>query len=357
MSSEGSDLPPPGADEIADLKRLAAGIIRTQGNRFIKELLRSLDIRIGEKKDDFERNLNDAIDRGVLRLEHFDAWLEQVEGWGNQHVYLYRLAPSLSSRLNERTLREQVDRAGLAHLWNAPRILEFPEQPTLTSISFADDTLRMVWQEISAAWTRVADKDFQRQEGLDTIEYRAWRFVEHRAITRFEAHVDLGLAGLFVAAPIEGEEHRQAIVQVREVLAELIDIEELDTNQLDISDVSRNLDQRNVPDNRRPTPNVKAQKSRLTSGASYVEFAANSAKNAYWEENAIRDVRRSVRDQQLDSFVGTGGIFVFQPGAGGGHITRELRVQLHGQGDRIRLWAQMEADEVWAILSELSTYA
>jgi hypothetical protein len=85
--SEG--MAPPGEDEVAALKRLAAGIIRGQGNRFIKELLRCRGIRIGTNKDDFERNLNEAIDRGELRVEHLEGWLQQVEGWGNQHIYLY----------------------------------------------------------------------------------------------------------------------------------------------------------------------------------------------------------------------------------------------------------------------------
>ena len=50
-------------------------------------------------------------------------------------------------------------------------------------------------------------------------------------------------------------------------------------------------------------------------------------------------------------------MFLFQPGSGNGALTRALRVQLYGDTDRIRLWAQMSADEVWTILTELSTYS
>lgn len=42
MSPDQGDQPaPPTPDQVADLKRLVAGIIRAQGNRFIKELLRA----------------------------------------------------------------------------------------------------------------------------------------------------------------------------------------------------------------------------------------------------------------------------------------------------------------------------
>ena len=117
--------------------------------------------------------------------------------------------------------------------------------------------------------------------------------------------------------------------------------------------VSRNLDQRNVPSHDVPSPGVKAQKSRLASGGAYVEFAASSRDKAYWEEPAIQEVRRSVRAGQLPAFQGTGGVFIFQPGDG---LGRPLRVQLHGKEDRVRLWAQMDVDEVWTILARLSTY-
>jgi hypothetical protein len=53
MSSVNGNSPPlPTPAQVANLKRLAAGIIRVQGNRFIKELLRDKGIRIGVNKDD-----------------------------------------------------------------------------------------------------------------------------------------------------------------------------------------------------------------------------------------------------------------------------------------------------------------
>jgi hypothetical protein len=102
---------------------------------------------------------------------------------------------------------------------------------------------------------------------------------------------------------------------------------------------------------------VKAQKSRLTSGGSYVEFAANSRDKAYWEEPAIQNVRKSVKTpEQLLAFQGTDGVFIFQEGAGPDALSRPLRVQLYAKGNRIRLWAQMNVDEVWTILGKVTTY-
>ncbi len=357
MSPDQGDQPsPPTPERVADLKRLAAGIIRAQGNRFIKELLRAKDIRIGLKKDDFERNLTDAIERGDLTLDDVDLWLKQVEGWGDQHVYLFNIPAALRTELTARRIRNRVTAAGLDGVWDRPTVLAFPDTPELTSISFSDSVLRVVWQESSPGWTPVPGKNFTREEGLDIFEYRAHRKVERRAITRFEAHLDKGLAALFIADPIQGEEHQRAVDEAWRVIALLMNKRALQLGQVDISVVSRNLDQRNLPTNVDPSPAVKSQRSRLTSGGAYVEFAATSHDRAYWEEDAVRGVRQSVRGLQLQAFQGTGGVFIFQPGPAGANLTRPLRVQLYGKDERIRLWAQMDAAEVWSILTLLSTY-
>ena len=341
------------ATEIATLKRLAAGIIRAQGNRFVKELLRAKKIRIGLNKDDFERHLTEAIESGQLTLEDVEQWLNEVEGWGNQHVYLFNISPTLKRELTLPKVRQRVHDAGLDDVWDAPTVLAFPDQPQLTSISFRDSVLRLVWQEASPGWVPEPEKNYTEQEGLDTYEYRAYRKVEWRAVTRFEAHLASDLAALFIANPIQGEEHQAAVAEAERVIALLMDLPRLKSGQCNIPIVSKNLDQKNVPTNKTPNPPVKAQKSRLGSGDAYVEFAANASDKAYWEVPAIQNVRNSVRAQQLKVFHGTEGVFIFQIGDG---LTRPLRVQLHGKDHRIRLRAEMDAGEVWTILTKLSFY-
>jgi hypothetical protein len=278
-----------------------------------------------------------------------------VEGWGNQHVYLYNISPALRRDLTKPRIRQRVRAdANLEKVWEAPTVLEFPDEPNLTSISFNDSVLRLIWQEASPMWTPAPTKNYTKPEGIDTYEYRAFLRVERRIFTRFEAHVDKGFAGLFIAGPIQGSEHQTAINEAKRVIQFLMDLPALEREQFDISVVSKNLDQRNLPTNAAPNPDVKTQKSRLTSGGAYVEFAANSPDKAFWEETAVRNVRNSVRAAQLRVFQGTEGAFIFPVGSP--PDVRALRVQLYGKEGRVRLWAQMDADEVWEILTKINTY-
>jgi hypothetical protein len=351
--TQADENPQPTPAEIADLKRLASGIIRAQGNRFVKELLRGR-IRIGTNKAEFERNLTEAIEKGQLTLTDVRSWLASVEGWGNQHVYLYTISSTLRRELTELKIRQRVTDARLEGVWNRETTLAFPDEPTLTSVSFTDSVLRLVWQKCSPGWTPVPEKNYEEQEGLDLYEYRAFRKVERRAITRFEARIKDGIAGLFIPDPIQGPEHKIAVDEAKRIIAMLMDLAALERGLMNIAVISRNLDQKNVPSNTTPQPAVKAQRSRLASGGAYVEFAANSRDKAYWEEPAIEDVRKSVRTQQLRAFQGAEGVFIFQPGDSS--LNRPLRVQLYGTDNRVRLWAQMEASEVWTILSKLSAF-
>jgi hypothetical protein len=340
--------------EISDLKRLTAGIIRVQGNRFIKDLLRKNDIRIGSNKTEFETNLNNAIVDGSLTMAEVSSWLQSVEGWGNQHVYLYNLSAALKRSLTETLIEQRVRAARLQRFWNRETTMAFPNRPELASISFADGVFRLVWHESSPGWSPEPGKNFTREEGLDFYEYRAYRRAERRAITRFEARVSEGIAALFIANPIVGEEHEAIREEARQIIARLMDLDALERGTVQIATVSKNLDQRNIPANTHSAAQVKAQKSRLLSGGSYVEFAASSPDKAYWEEPAVENVRKAVRDGQLQAFQGGEGIFVFQQGVPG--LERALRVQLYGDDNRVRLWAQMDASEVWAVLKTLNAY-
>jgi hypothetical protein len=342
--------------EREKLRRLVALIVRAQGNRFVKELLRKRGIALGANKKDFEQNLKIAIDNGKLKLSDVQAWLEDVEGWGNQHVYMYGLSDALLVQLDRERLYQNVLAARLKHAWEASTIHQFPDDQRLTSISFDGNVLRLIWQKATPSWTRVEEKDKKRTEGLDDYWYRAHRLDEQRTVTRFEAHVDRRLAGLFLPQPVQGEEHKIVYEAARTVIGLLLDLPELEANQLDMAIVSKNMDQQNMPVNNGQRPPVQAQRSRLISGGAYVEFAASSSDMSYHDEPAIQDVRNAVRDGQLDAFQGGEGVFWFEGNGTDLNLTRRLRVQLYGEENRLRLWARMEAAEVWDILTHIAQY-
>ena len=122
-------------DDLEALRRLIQGITLAQGNIFIKELLRQKKIPLGATKAEFEKHMLAAIDNGTLQRADLEAWLDDVEGWGDQHIYLYNIPRAITSDALWRDpehVHNRVVQANLGDVWEAPTSLRFPEEPELT---------------------------------------------------------------------------------------------------------------------------------------------------------------------------------------------------------------------------------
>jgi hypothetical protein len=198
------------------LKKVVAQIVLAQGNTFIKELLRSNNIPIGNTKADFAENLNAAIDAGVLTQPAIEVWLSEIEGWGNQHVYLFE--PPAVARSKIRSAVESSKHAGLLVRSVS---YEFPDTLSLSTINLSADHLSITWHRGRGGWERAKAKDFRRDEGPDSFEYRAYRERFDRSVVRFEWRLGDPYSAIMIQLPNEGDEHEQALNQVWQDLKEV----------------------------------------------------------------------------------------------------------------------------------------
>src|SRR5205807_163111 len=163
--TESSGQQRPSAHEREELTTLVQGIVRLQGNAFIRSLLRKLNIKLGVTKAEFEKSLLEAIESGQLQRHHVGQWLEEVEGWGNQHVYLYKVPPALAQQTlwsDPKKVERKAIQGGIGKAWDAQTALEFPAKRALTRISFSGDALSLTWHQGVSSWIRVEEKDEQR---------------------------------------------------------------------------------------------------------------------------------------------------------------------------------------------------
>jgi hypothetical protein len=345
-------VPMPSRREKEALKRVVRGIVLVQGNVFIKELLRRNAIRIGVTKVEFEKSLLEAIEAGRLQREDVEKWLSEVEGWGDQHVYLYKVPQRviddpLWSDLEG--LRGKIRRVGLGELWQADTSLEFPPDRKLTSISLHDEALRLTWHQGLYLWVRDKDKDYQERIGPDLYEFLAHRQQADRSVMCFEMHLATRLAAIFIQEKWNKEAHARALAEVRDVATKIFNFGDL--IPYSVSKAIKGLDQ-SLLESAQPSTAVRPHSTRLSGAGAYVEFASTSGQSGYQEFEPIRHVRRAVRPER---FRGEQGVFLFRR-TGPRGSTRDLRIQLYGAQRRIRLWAQMNSQEVWGILESLKKY-
>ena len=342
------------AEQKQDLKELALSIVRAQTNVYVKELLRDHGIRIGATKNDFDRNLLEAIDNEVLTKEHFEEWLQRVEGWGEQHVYAYQLTSQLVKDFGSEALaRKRIEAAKLSKYWLKPTAttanLNFnsDEELSLVSITYTDSLL-FHWHKGTRYWVRskAEEKYDKPREWIDGFEYefRAHRGRAIREVMRFEVRPSDGLAAMFVPEPIHSKEHKEAYDLVRRTIDRVLSFSALEKRRLAVGSIIKNLDQALTFD-ADAAEKIRPRSTRLRSGGAYVEFSALSQEGSYFDSPGVFRLRTALRtDEDLKVFEGATGAFRFGD---------QGRVELFADDRRIRLWSSLTAAGVWSILRVL----
>ncbi len=361
MPEKKPEATPPDEAERKVLRELARGVIRAQGNVFIKELLRGKGVRIGATKEEFERNLFAAIETGDLRLADVEKWLDEVEGWGNQHVYLFAVPDELAAAAalsSADAMRRKVEEAALDEFWAAPTSQAFPEALQLTSIRFDGDQLQLTWHEGDVSWARgKEEKDLDRplDIGIEHYELRAYRQINRRSVMRFELRLKERLAAIFLSIAWEEKAHGAAVAAVIETLGKLLDVAALQKRQVLIGNVIKKLDQGATVGKRPAAATVRAQSTRLTGNSAYVEMGSSSDAGSYLDDPTIGAVRQAIKTNELATLTGTTASFEILA-QGLKPLAQDVRLHLSGPQKRVRIWKLLSAEEVWAILKFLARY-
>ncbi len=334
-------------DQLLDLVLL-------QGNRFIRELLRSKELRLGTNKEQFEAHLREAIADGRVRRTDLEAWLADVEGWGNQHAYVFHLSDGDVAELRGRDgFVRRLAAAGLDGFIDANIPLDPGEELALATIRHSPTDISFLWVRGSAALVRRKDLDFEEEREGDEIEFHAYERRGSRVAARFECRLDTGLAAVLIARREERDYAEQ-----RDLVLDIVDstiTERQAWPQLDIAQVITQLDSAGL--DAADTGVEQAVRVNFTvfqSAAATIRLAAASEAGSYQDDAAVRDVRRAVDPARFSG--GSGDCFLTPTGSTEVE-RRELHLRLYGREARVLLWGKMTADEVWSVMADLGTYA
>jgi hypothetical protein len=314
------------------LKNAVRKIVLAQGNNFIKELLRKNNIAIGSTKADFERNLMQAIAEGKLTQGMVEEWLAEVEGWGNQHIYLFR-PPEIARTDVARLL------TGSKHkkLVGQPVSYGFPTALALSAITVTPDHLSMSWHRSKSGWERAKAKDYQQEEGTERYEYRAFRERFDRSVVRFEWRFADPFCAIMVQLPHEGDEHEAAMARVWEDL-KIAGIASAPLERIRLSPAFKALSRR--------SDGAVVQSARMMTEGGHVDLVSTLSEGGIADVEAVRQVRRAVDDEK---FAAADGMFDFRKERYE-QLSRAVKVQGYGMESRIRIWVQCRREDVYLVM-------
>jgi hypothetical protein len=318
--------------EKKKLKELAQTVVLNQGNKFIKELLRKNKLPIGLTKEDFSRNLMEAIDDGSLTPEKIEEWLTEVEGWGNHHIYLFE-PPSLTPRVIEK----KIQASKYAQLLQKTVSYAFPEELTLATITLTPKCLTLVWHTDNSAWKRDKSKDFKKEKDGDLYDYRAYRHLSDRSVVRFEWEYANSYCVIFIQLPNDGDTHKDAMSIVHSGLNE-IGLIKTSLKKISINKAIKSLSRKGA---------VDVQSTRMETSGGHIDLVSTlSDGGGIGEIEAVRQVRRSVDD---DKFASANGVFNFKEEKYT-KLSRSIKVEGYGAESRMRVYMQCKREDIYLLL-------
>lgn len=338
--------------ETADVDKALAllkRVILVQKNVYIRQLLRKHKVAAGDNKAQFEERLEAAIKDGTITLENLQSWLDETEGWGDEHVYLYDVPEKLAEDLPLQAKR-RVARAELNDFWNAPPSIEFPEARTLTGIYLDETELRFVWHQGATVEVRAEDHDKPPapEEDGEVYSYKAYRHDGSRNVTRVVIRPPERIAAVFIPGPVEPKTHGTERDQIAAEINRVFRLDECTLCSLEkaIPNIEKDMIGSKV------SLPMQTRHTRLSDlqGIGYVDFVSRG-KRSYLESTNLLEVRSAARDE---GFTGASANFFFT--FDGSTKPEAIRVNLFTDYDRVRMWARLSRDEVWTILNFIRKY-
>lgn len=344
------------ASEIKQAQSLVRDVIAPQNAVYLKELLRDLGVKVKatETKPELEQLLLEAVNEEKLTLTKLTDWIDQTEGWGDEHVYLFDVAKTFCAKpcwKDGESVRTHVTGVKkFAGFFGANTSFEYPDQRTLTGIGFDRDAheLTCVWHQGTRFDKRVKEKDIppRVEEDGETYFYNAYRQAARRNVARIAFRPRSALAALFLPGVSEPKTHTE---ERAAMLAEIGEILEVDQKRIcSMAEAIKELDSRANTKAGSKTLHARSTRLNTQDGSAYVEFASDTDQG-YGFYAPVLKVRKAVTSKE---FIGAGAIFHFTlaPIAG---KDRDVRVNLYGDFHRIRMWKHLRREDVWSVLSAI----
>lgn len=315
----------------AELKTDVERIVLAQGNVFIRELLRDHDLPIGITKKDFRAHLDDAIDDEKFTQDMLEEWLLKVEGWGDQHIYMY-VPPAVAPT----KVRVLLEKSEFKKLIDRPVSYDFPADLTLSSMTVHSDALSIVWHQSSTGWKRDEAKDRHEMIDDDLYEFRAYRQRYDRAVVRFEWRFADPYCCILLQLPYEGTVHAAALGVVWGDLQK-IGLAAGPFSKIALSKAIKQLSR---------NKDVETRKSKRMTAGGYVELGSTTPDTSIADIEAVREVLRDVDDKK---FKDADGVFSLD-NAKFAALSKAVKLQGHGEDSRLRVWVQCKRDDIFFLL-------
>lgn len=300
----------------------------------IQSFLESYSLPKSGKKDELRTRVEEAVASGAISADDLVSLLDSIEGWGNQHVYLYSSPPGEQRIWKDETkARQRLKDGGAVSLLNHRRPLALPDKPTLSTVEWSKSHVRFVWVEKREWEMRLSDEDVQE----DGILYKAYRHQVSRGITTFDWNLLTGDAALMIQRLPSGEKYDEIRIAYEQELERFVKV----------SDFTRVRARRSIRKLEKSKETLNRQLHDETPGGGKAAFTSRGRKS---DVNADKDLKKS-RTALGTRTVSVLGNFYFLEKLP--HIERNIHIKVYSKDQRVAIFGECLEEEVIYVLSRI----
>ncbi|MBL8792392.1 MAG: hypothetical protein JNM56_00660 [Planctomycetia bacterium] len=296
----------------------------------IQEFLKTRKHAYSGTREKLRQRVEGYLDDGSVRADELVELLNRVEGWGNQHIFLYKAPAALIDRWNtEAKVRASLRTQGQEMLFNRPRPLVLPKAPQLCSVEWTPTRARLVWVEKRVWRERAPEEDF----GRDDLEFTASRVRRSRGLIAFDWDLVSGDAALLIERLPTGNDYGAERRRFELELEPLVKISKFEGVYVSSA----------IPGIEKSGEVRHRQLEHATERGARISFVSRAKNVCALADPALR----KARDALGDALAGRHGNYYWpMPG----EEPREVHVKLYAKDQRLALFGECSEGEVRHVL-------
>jgi hypothetical protein len=274
-----------------------------------------------------------CIDGKKIRGDELVDLLDQISGWGNQQIYLYRSPATLIERWNTEAKARGVLRArNKEELFNRRLPLVLPANPCLSAVHWTPRGVRFIWIEKRTWRERVPEEDYKS----DDIEFTAHRVHHARGLIAFDWDFISGHAALLIQRLPSGENYRDVKTRFEAELESLVKISKF--SAVYVSPAILRVEK---------SGEVRHRKLEYaTERGAKISFLSRHRRASTFDDPALKKARQELGDR----LAGQHGNFYWPMPD---HTEREIHVKLLAKDQRLAIFGECSEQEVRHVLGRI----
>lgn len=277
--------------------------------------------------------IEENLEAGTLDSDDLIDLLDQVEGWGDQHGYLYTVSDALIAELADETrIKDALKKNRVVGLFNKRLPLLLPDHPKLSAVEWSKDRVRFVWVEKRRDRQRLEDED--QQDG--DLEFDAYKVKMTRGIVSFQCDLASGNAELLIQRLPSGNNYPAEKTKYDGYLKAFFDVSQL--TQRTVGGAIKKID------------NAKGIRKRTSELATHrgnrITYTSRSRKEDVYNDPDIRKSRNTLGTL----IAGRLGNY-YWPIDG-----RDIHIKLYGRDQRVGIFGECTEEEVMNVLAQVRGY-